>query len=129
MKPIKELVAGDVPSLNSAEKGNELIDAINAFMSMKITPEGYGKLTLGDNNVILDLTDLQKIVNQINTQMAAMSTTSVSGGGGGGGSSSDVANKVNEIIGALNAMTISAECDPVDRTITVTLNIDVPEPL
>lgn len=128
MAKIKSLVAGDVPSLNSAEKGNELIDAINALLEIKISPEGYGKITLGDKNAIIDLTDLQKIITGLSTTVAAMSTTTVAGGGGGGGSS-DVANKVNEIIGALNGITIDAECDPVTRDITVTLNIDVPAPL
>lgn len=130
MKQIKLLVAGETPSLLSADKGNEVLSVLNSLLAATISPEGYGKFVWGDKNLKLDLTDLQKIVNQLNTNIAAISTVTVSGGGGGGGgSNSAVVNKINQIITALDGISIDAECDPVTRDITVTLNIDVPDPL
>ena len=34
---------------------NEIIDAINALMSMTVSPQGVGKLVYSDGNVVLQL--------------------------------------------------------------------------
>lgn len=85
MKLIKELIADDVPSLNSAEKGNELIRAINALLQLQIVPVGYGKLTVGDKNIILDLTDRRNLDVQPPASTAAQGVNVGGSGGGGGG--------------------------------------------
>ncbi len=127
---LKEPVAGETEGFLDAEYGAKVIRAVNALRNLVVSPQGLGSLKVGDKNVVLDLTPLKTLFDQISTTVAAMSTVSGAGGGGGGGSSLVLTNeKINEIIGALRAMTITAECDPDDGTITVTLNIDLPDEL
>lgn len=41
---IQSVIRGKAPTLLEADKANELIDAINAFLSLKVAPNGAGKL-------------------------------------------------------------------------------------
>lgn len=128
---IKPLVAGQTPSLLDTDKANELVDAINSLQQMQVNPQGFGKLTLGDKNIILDLTQIRDLINQLTTTVNAYSQTSGAGGGGGGGGGRDALTTftVNKLIEALSTMTLAAVCNPGDGTITVTLTIDLPPPI
>ncbi len=129
---LKEVVAGETPTLLEADKANELIRAINAFRALTVSPQGLGKITLGEKNVVLDLTPLKTLFDQLSTVVSSFTTVAPAGGGGGGGgggSSIAIVAKINQIIAALGAMTITATCDPVTRDIAVTLNINEPAPL
>ncbi len=128
MDPNLKLVQrGETPSLIDADKANELIRAINAFRNMTVSPQGLGKITLGEKNVQLDLTPLKALYDQLNAIVSAISTTTAGpGGGGGSGGSSDWKTPYNALINALASSTISADCDPVTRAVTVTWNIDLP---
>lgn len=127
---IKLVIPGEVPSLLDATKANELIHAINAFRNLTVSPQGLGKITLGEKNVVLDLNPLKALFDQLSTIVSSMSTTTGGGssGGGGGGSSTEWKAAYNALLAALGSSTITADCDAVTRDITVTWNINLPPP-
>ncbi len=126
MKLIKKLVAGETPSLMEASKGNELIEKINAILQLQVSPQGFGKITDGDKNLILDLTPIRDLINQLSTAVSAYSQTTGGGGGGGGGSNNAWKGPYNALLNALASSELSAECDPETRTITVSWDINLP---
>ncbi len=133
-KAIKRLVSGETPSLIDADKGNELIDAVNQLLSLTISPQGFGKLIAGDKGAILDLTPLRNIFEQLGISPQAFTTTTPTGAGGGNGNSflgiiNQVAEGYNQLLGALASSTLHAECDAVTRVITVTWTINLPPPV
>lgn len=126
---IKPLVAGQTPSLLDTDKANELVDAINSLQQMQVNPQGFGKLTLGDKNIILDLTQIRDLINQLTTTVNAYSQTTGGGGGGGGGGTTDLSairNSINGLIVGLANATFNAACDPVTRDITLSMSIILP---
>lgn len=126
---IKLLVADQTPSLLDTEKGNEVIEQLNALLQMQLNPQGFGKITLGDKNVILDLTPLRDLINQLTTTVNAYSQTTGGGGGGGGGGTTDLSairNSINGLIVGLANATFNAACDPVTRDITLSMSIILP---
>ena len=52
---IKRLVKGDTPSLLETEKGNELIDALNALQNIQIRYGESFKASYGSNGVTLTI--------------------------------------------------------------------------
>ena len=128
IQKLSNVVRGEVPSLLDAEKANELINAINAFRTMTISPQGFGKLTLGKDNVVLDLNSLKKLIDELSTTVSAFSQANGGGGAGGsgGGTSSSVTNTINAIINGLQGMTLTLACDPATRQITGTINLTLP---
>jgi len=127
---LKLLVKGDTPTLLDADKANEVIRAINAVRNLTVSPQGLGKVTLGEKNMQLDLTPLKTLYDQLAAVVSAISTTTSSGGGGGGGSDlTSIKNAYNALLTALGSSTITAECDATTRAVTVTWNIDLPGPI
>ena len=57
---IANLVTGQTPSLLSAAKGNELIDAINALQNINIEYGEYFNATYGSNGVTLTIPEPQE---------------------------------------------------------------------
>jgi hypothetical protein len=53
---IKKLTAGSSDTLLSASRANEIIDAVNALLGMRVTPLGTGKLLVSGPSCVLDLT-------------------------------------------------------------------------
>ena len=54
-KKIKRLLKGETPSLLDTQKGNELIDAINALQNINIRYGEYFKASYGHNGVTLTI--------------------------------------------------------------------------
>lgn len=54
-RKIAQLVAGETPSLLSASKANELVDAINALQNIIIQYGEYFSASYGSNGVILTI--------------------------------------------------------------------------
>lgn len=52
---IDRLKSGQTPSLLDAQRGNELIDKINALQNIQIRYGEYFKASYGDNGVILTI--------------------------------------------------------------------------
>lgn len=123
---IKNVVKGNAPSLLDAEKANEVINRLNSLLAMEVSPQGFGKLTLGEKNAKLDLTPIRDLINQLSTTVSAFSQTTGGGGGGSGGTSTAWKAPYNALLNALATSSLSATCDPDTREITVTWEIDLP---
>lgn len=54
-RKIAQLVAGETPSLLSASKANELVDALNALQNINIQYGEYFSASYGSNGVILTI--------------------------------------------------------------------------
>lgn len=61
--PIKRLQKGKAPTLLSAKKGNEVIDALNALRLISVTPSVLGSFKVTDKNAALDLTPLANLLS------------------------------------------------------------------
>ena len=56
---IERLVQGETPSLLDAEKGNEVIDAINPLQKIEIQRKGTSDfVSYSDNNVLINLQEM-----------------------------------------------------------------------
>lgn len=109
MSPITRLQKGSVPSLLEADFGNRIVDLCNAVINAQVKPQASGKFTIGERDMILDLSPLQaanqaQAINDLQNQIDGVS------------------GLVSAIIAALNAASITAVCNG-DATITVTLTI------
>lgn|GEM_PF-5954001 len=55
---LQKLQKGSNETLLVTERANEIIGAINALLSMSITPSDAGKVSVSEGNVVIDLTGL-----------------------------------------------------------------------
>jgi hypothetical protein len=119
-KQIVRLKKGATPSLLDTDKGNELIDVINALLRLTASPTGWAKLVVGDKEVVLDLSGLDKIIQQLQIAINGPPPSNPLAGGGTGTDTSLRAT-VNGIITALSSPVFTIACSPTDGTITATL--------
>lgn len=112
---IRRLEKGKTPSLINAQKGNEIIDNLNALQAMIVSPQGMGKLTANGNNAVLDLTPIRRMLDQLAQQLQTLMETPLADN-----QVTEILNQINNINERLNNASIDVEavCNG-DGTVTV----------
>ena len=119
--PIPLLARGKTPTALDTDWMNGVLNAINAFKAMNFSPQGYGKIVIGEREVTIDMSGLATVITQLQTAITALQSS----GGSGTASLGPVITAVNAIIAALNAATVTCN---LDGTITLTIP-NIPNPL
>jgi hypothetical protein len=110
--PLPVLKKNAFPSLIDTETANKFRGAIEDLRTLKVSPQGYGKLLASDQGVVLDLSGIADVLKK---QLKAAQDAA------GQDPRFDALNtKVNAIIASLNAASISASCDS-SGSVTVTI--------
>ncbi len=110
MSPFERLKKGATPTFLNTFFANRVIDLLNAVFRMRIAPAAAGKIVVGEDAIVIDLTPMQAAqqaaaIEAIQKTQAAQQA------------------QINALISALKGATISATCnpDPFNPTITVTI--------
>lgn len=125
---LKQFKKDDTRSLMEAGPANELVDAINAIMLAKVTPDGFGKFVVSGNNLVLDLSSLLDQLQTIIAREVAKATGGSDGsggsggsGGGGGGNGQTVQQQIDTLNSRLDNASITASCSNGNVTVTLKL--------
>jgi hypothetical protein len=116
--PIAKIVPGET-SLVSAARANELIDAINAIASMRVTPDSAGAMwTMSRTSAELSLAALDKRLHDLEVQLNGDSTANT---GTSGNSSTTIDARLTNIESRLAAASATANCSGNSISITFTI--------
>lgn len=129
-KPFK---AGETRSLLEEETANELVRWLNSLLSMRVIPDGMGKLVANQGAVVLDLTAVQEaakeaaedaVEDELPDLIQPGDLVSIDRDANGNLRINDSAIKtrLDDIEARLDGASISAVCNG-DGTITVTLTL------
>ncbi len=122
--PIKRLEKGRQPTLLDTDKANELIDLLNALVNVQISPAGAGRLNIGKDSAILDLSPLMADTsstddpNNVNSSGVSISSLAIQ--------VALLTDVLSHVLFSLNNIIADAVCND-DGTITFTLTLpDLP---
>lgn len=94
MREIERAARGESPTLQSAQRANEIIDALNVLINARISPGIFGEIKDEPGARVFDLSNLAEYID------------------------TRIEEKFNQLVD--NELGISAVCD-ADGTLTVTL--------
>jgi len=107
MVPIKLLEKGATPSPMETAYFNQIVNLLNALIAARITPAGFGKINVGERNIVLDFSaysgDIENRVTNLETKV------------------SDTSTQIAQLLNALKGASVSATCNP-DGSISITIN-------
>jgi hypothetical protein len=72
MALIKRIVKGSDRTLTKAEVANEVVDAVNLLLDIRVTPEDAGKFLQGKEGLILDLSPLVNRLKELQQKAASI---------------------------------------------------------
>ena len=109
MSLFPKLSKKSTPTFLDTGLANQVLGFLNAIQNMRITPAGAGKVIVGDDSLVIDLSSSQnaQIVQQLQDMQKALA---------------QIQGQVNAINIALKNATISAACNSSGQ-IVVTLNL------
>lgn len=76
---LSKFTAGEPRTLIEAAEANKLVDSLNAWMRVKISPQGCGSFKISDENVVLDLNPLLERLSKLKSELKQL----IEEGGGG----------------------------------------------
>lgn len=94
---------GEPRTLIEADQANLLINALIALSTVKVVPDGFGKVLVGETSTTIDLTSLSDAIKQLVDD--ALEANGANGANG-------LSDRVTEVERRLNNASASGTCNP-----------------